>query len=74
MAKVWRLVAVVGGIVLIIGMALVCVAYATGGSVERLMATTDITDMTKFISRDQLEAYVQQAFDLFGRIAGVFGI
>ena len=59
MAKVWRLVAVVGGIILIVGMALVCVSYATGGSIQRLMETTDITDMTKFISRDQLEAYVQ---------------
>ena len=74
MAKIWRMVAIVGGVILILGMAMVCVSYATGGSIERLMETTDITDMTKFVSRDQLETYVQQAFDLVDRVAGVFGL
>lgn len=42
------------------------VAYATGGSFERLIQTTDIADMTKFVSRDQLLVYVTAVFRFFG--------
>ncbi len=70
MAKIWRWVAVISGLVLVLGLALLGVAYATGGSVERLMATTDIFDMTKFVSRDQLEIYVTQVFQIVGRLFG----
>ena len=70
MGKVWRWVTVISLIVLAVGAALIGVAYATGGSVERLMATTDVFDMTKFISRDQLEVYVTQVFALISRIFG----
>ena len=58
MSKIWRWVVILCGILLILGLALVGVAYATGGSVERLLVTTDVADMTKFISREQLELYL----------------
>ena len=48
------------------GIALLAVAYATGGSFERLIQTTDIADMTKFVSRDQLLVYVTAVFRFFG--------
>lgn len=68
MSRIWRWVALITVIMLVFSAALVGVAYASGGSVERLMSTTDIADMTKFVSREQLEAYVYRAFDVFGRI------
>ena len=58
MSKIWRWVMVLCGILLVLGLALVGVSYATGGSVERLLLTTDVADMTKFISREQLELYL----------------
>ena len=58
MSKIWRWVMIRCGILLVLGLALVGVAYATGGSVERLLVTTDVADMTKFISREQLELYL----------------
>ena len=58
MSKIWRWVMILCGILLVQGLALVGVAYATGGSVERLLVTTDVADMTKFISREQLELYL----------------
>ncbi len=33
---------------------------------ERLIQTTDIADMTKFVSRDQLLVYVTAVFRFFG--------
>ena len=70
MAKIWRWVAVISALVLVVGLALLGVAYTTGGNVERLMATTDIFDMTKFASREQLETYVTQVFQVAGRLFG----
>ena len=58
MSKIWRWVIILCGILLVLGLAFVGVAYATGGSVERLLLTTDVADMTKFISREQLELYL----------------
>ena len=66
MSKVWRWVAIVFFVLMILGIALLAVAYATGGSIERLIQTTDITDMTKFVSRDQLLVYVTAVFHFFG--------
>ena len=65
MSRVWKWVGVISLILLVLGLALIGVAYATGGSVQRLMATTDITDMTKYVSRDQLEYYLTQIFGFF---------
>lgn len=58
MSKIWRWVLIFCAALLVLGLALVGVAYATGGSVERLLLTTDVADMTKFISREQLELYL----------------
>ena len=58
MSKIWKWVAIVCAALLILGLALIGVAYATGGSINRLSATTDILDMTKFVSRDQLQQYL----------------
>lgn len=66
MSKVWRWVAIIFSVLMILGIALLAVAYATGGSIERLIQTTDITDMTKFVSRDQLLVYVTAVFHFFG--------
>ena len=66
MSKVWRQVAIVLSVLMILGIALLAVAYATGGSFERLIRTTDIADMTKFISREQLLVYVTAVFRFFG--------
>ena len=47
---------------------LICLPKRTGsdGSFERLIRTTDIADMTKFISREQLLVYVTAVFRFFG--------
>ena len=66
MSKVWRRVAIVFSVLMILGIALLAVSYATGGSFERLIRTTDIADMTKFISREQLLVYVTAVFRFFG--------
>ena len=66
MSKVWRQVAIVFSVLMILGIALLAVAYATGGSFERLIRTTNIADMTKFISREQLLVYVTAVFRFFG--------
>lgn len=66
MSKVWRWVAIVFSVLMILGIALLAVAYATGGSIGRLIQTTDIADMTKFVSRDQLLIYVNAVFRFFG--------
>ena len=68
MNRIWRWVALITVILLVFSAALIGVAYAGGGSVERLMSTTDIADMTKFASREQLEAYVYQAFAIFEKV------
>ena len=58
MSKIWRWVGTVCAILLILGLALLGVAFATGSSLERLMSTTDIMDMTKFATREQLQYYL----------------
>ena len=58
MTKIWKWVAIVSLALLILGIALIGVSYVTGGSVQRLITTTDIADMTKFISRETLEKYL----------------
>lgn len=66
MAKIWKWVAGLCGVMLLLAAILIVVAYFTGGSLERLLATTDIADMTKFFSRDQLESFVTAVFRFFG--------
>ena len=62
MSKVWHVILIICGILLVLGLALVGVALMTGGSAGRLLATTDIADMTKFFSREQLVAVVNFFF------------
>ncbi len=57
MSKIWRWVGTVCLILLILGLALLGVALATGSGLDRLMSTTDIMDMTKFATREQLQHY-----------------
>ena len=68
MNRIWKWVALITVIMLVFSAALVGVAYVGGGSVERLLSTTDIADMTKFVSREQLEIYVYQAFDIIDNV------
>ena len=67
MSRIWKWVAFASLILLVFSAALVGVSYATGGSLQRLLSTTDIADMTKFISRDQLQIYVDQVFAVMER-------
>ncbi len=72
MNRIWKWVALLTVILLVFSAALIGVAYAGGGSVERLSSTTDIADMTKFVSREQLETYVYKAFEVFEKLFPVF--
>ena len=67
MSRVWKWVAVISLILLVFSAALIGVSYATGGSLQRLLSTTDIADMTKFVSREQLQIYVDQVFAVLNR-------
>lgn len=58
MAKIWKWVAIISLILLILGAALVGAGYFTGSSLQRIIETTDFFDMTKFASREVLESYV----------------
>ncbi|MBR4578749.1 MAG: hypothetical protein IKQ69_10685 [Oscillospiraceae bacterium] len=55
MGRIWRWVAILCAILLILGLAMIAVAYASGSSLERLRETTDVLDMTKFIPRERLQ-------------------
>lgn len=58
MTKVWKWIAVISLILLVLGGALVAVAYATGGGFARLLETSDFLDLTKYLPRETLEMYV----------------
>ena len=58
MSKAWRVIAITCGIILLLGIALLGVGALTGGNVSRIVSTTDVADMTKFFSREQLTAIV----------------
>lgn len=68
MSRIWKWVAFISLILIVFSAALIGVSYATGGSIQRLLSTTDIADMTKFISREQLKIYVDQVFSVINRI------
>ena len=72
MSKIWRWVGTVTVILLILGLALLGVAIATGGSVNHLMSTTDITDMTKFATREQLQYYLERPQYYLGQLQYYF--
>ena len=70
MTRIWKWVAVLTLLMLLFGFALIGVGYFSGSSIQRLLQTTDITDMTKFASRDQLEYWINTAFGVFGTFFG----
>ena len=62
MGKIWRLVLTICVILVILGVAVMGVGLLTGGSFSRILSTTDIADMTKFFSREQIENVVSFFF------------
>lgn len=66
MTKIWKWVSVLTLLMLLFGAALIGVGYFGGSSVQRLIQTTDIADMTKFATREQLEYWVRAVFSFFG--------
>lgn len=67
MTRIWKWVAVLSLLMLFFGAALISVGYFGGSSVQRLIQTTDIADMTKFATREQLETWVYAVFGFFGK-------
>ena len=68
MSRIWKWVGGIAVILLVLGLALIAVAYASGSSFTRLTTTTDIMDMTKFFTREQLEQYVRPVAEfIFGQ-------
>lgn len=67
MIKIWKWVSVLSLLLLLFGAALIGVGYFGGSSFQRLFQTTDITDMTKFVPREQLEYWVYTVFGFFGK-------
>ena len=70
MSRIWRWVGGICAVLLVLGLALIAVAYASGSSLTRLTTTTDILDMTKFFTREQLEEYVRPVAEF---LFGIFG-
>ena len=70
MTRIWKWVAVLSLLMLIFGAALIGVGYFSGSSIQRLVQTTDIADMTKFAAREQIEYWVYTAFDFLGKLFG----
>lgn len=62
MSKVWHAALTIFAILLILGMTVAGVGMLTGGSVSRILHTTDIANMTKFFSREQIEMVVSFFF------------
>lgn len=66
MSKVWRWVAIAFSVLMIFGIALLAVAYATGGSLRASDPDDRHCRYDKFVSRDQLLVYVTAVFRFFG--------
>ena len=62
MRKMYRFVLSVCVILLVVGAALGGVGLLTGGSFSRILQTTDIADMTKFFSYEQIQGVVYFLF------------
>lgn len=58
MNKVWRIVLYVFLILLLLGIALVGVGLLTDGDLHRILQYTEFANLTKFFTREQLEAIV----------------
>lgn len=62
MRKMYRFVLSVCVILLVFGAAIGGVGLLTGGSFSRILQTTDIADMTKFFSYEQIQRVVYFLF------------
>ena len=67
MIRMWKWVSVLSLLMLLFAAALIGVGYFGGSSLGRLLQTTDIADMTKFATREQLETWVYAVFRFFGK-------
>ena len=57
MSRVGRIVLFLAVALLVLGLALALVSVVTGGNFSRIVSTTDLTDYTKFVSQEQLDAW-----------------
>ncbi len=62
MNKLKRFALTLSFALILLGVALIGVSLLTGGSVRRILYTTDIADMTRFFSRERIEAVVDFFF------------
>ena len=62
MNKLRTLLSAVCVALIVLGIALVGVGCLTGGSPNRILYNTDIADMTKFFTREQIETVVDLFF------------
>ncbi len=62
MRKIGRFISFLAVVCILLGLALVGVGLLTGGDAVRILYTTDIADMTKFFSREQIEQVVELFF------------
>lgn len=62
MNKLWRFLSFFVIVLVFASLALLGVGLLTGGSFNRILYTTDIADMTKFFSREQIEMVVSFFF------------
>ena len=58
MNKLRRFFTILSMVIILLGVALIGVGMLTGGDAHRILYNTDIADMTKFFSREQIEAVV----------------
>ena len=58
MSRVGRLVVFLAMALLVLGLALALVSFVTGGSVSRILSTTDVADYTKYVSQEQLDTWL----------------
>ena len=70
MGRIWKWVGMICLGLLALGVAMLCAGLITGGGFSRIRETTDLLDMTKFVSREKLEVYVQSVFQLLGMPTG----
>jgi len=57
-SRVGRLVVFLAMALLVLGLALALVSFVTGGSVSRILSTTDVADYTKYVSQEQLDTWL----------------
>lgn len=62
MNKLKRVFTVLTIVIIVVGLALIGVGFLTGGDVHRILYNTDIADMTKYFSREQIETVVNFLF------------